>query len=241
MKNRKINDFIKKIKELYNNPRGKAILFLGAYFIFFIILIIGFRTGNNSDNKVSKDDNELYNFSLIENNNYHFKYTDSYDNNLVLYEGDRNKDTFLFNMTYNNLVDNYYVVNNVFMKKDITINNYVMSSNPDNLSVFKDIDIIKKILKTSTYDSKTEFNDNTYSYNYFVSTTTLVKLIDNIDIDLDDMPNSVKFITNKNNEVIKIEYDLTNYGKYKNLVNSSLTSSLEYSNFNKIDSIQDAS
>ena len=67
---------MKGILDLRKTPRGRAILFFGAYFFFFLLLIIMMRFSNRTSNYNygdNKNKNEV-SFDSITNNNYAFTY-----------------------------------------------------------------------------------------------------------------------------------------------------------------------
>lgn len=233
----KIKEIVKDIK---NNPQKKGILFLGIYFIFFLLVIMSLRTSNTINQEKSKEkisSNFEYSLKNIKNNNYSFKYTEVLDNNLVMYSGDQLFGNSRFNKTYNNIVEQYYDSNGIFLKKEL--NGWMKVNNPYIFKELRDIHKIEKILKRATFISKTEYKEQTKTYNYQISTTTLVDLIDNQKVDLDDNINTIVLTTNSENEVVKIEFNLTPYTNYKQLSTVLGTVQVEYTNFGKIEKIEE--
>ncbi len=225
------------IKETKNNPQKKAIFMLIMMFLFFAFVIISLRLSQSSIVKFDDytEENNKYDFNLskIEKDNYHFMYSINIDNNIVTYEGDKNREKELFNM---NNIDNYYRYGQLYLKNI----NGVWSTidNPYTYEEFKDINIIKEILDNSSFESKTQYKDDNKIYNYDISTTSIVKILEKKDIDIDDLPNKIVLTTDSNNNVIEINYDLSSYFVYKSLGNIS-NISIKYSKFGEIDEIED--
>jgi hypothetical protein len=229
--NEKENNFTTKIKDLLKTPRGKSIFFLILYFFFFVFVFLSL--GSNTSTSTNSSDNstkETLDLSLIEKLNYHFTYQDILGNNTYLYEGDRNGSSSLFTKKYLTNIENFYSNDNIYLKKDLTTNKYVMVDNPYIFSELKQIENIKKMLKKATYISS-----DSNKYTYQISTTTLISLFENKEIDLDDMPNTIVFYLNASNQVYKIEYSFNSYSIYKG--NGTYQSSMEYSNFSNISEI----
>ena len=233
---KKNNIDYKAIIEFLKTPKGKAVMFFGFYFIFFLILSAMFRSGAVNDDSLEKSKNKNnFPFSLgkIESNNYHFKYSIDMDSKIITYEGDKYNKKELFK--FNNL--SYYRNDSVFLTNNSNI--WVKCDNPYIMYEFIDIDSIKKILSKATYISKTDYESGMKVYNYQISTSTLIKVISNIDVDLDDKPNEIILKTDDRNNVNVIKYDLTSYSKYNKLANNKGEIELNYTKFGEIKKITD--
>lgn len=232
MKKKKID--YKQIIEFLKTPKGKATAFFGFYFVFFLVLAILFRTHSSLDTEydISTKKELPFSISKIKSGNYHYKYTNLYDNNSDNYEGDKNGTKELFkanDIEYFKDGDIYFTNNsNVWVKTD----------NPYRIEPFILINNIEKIAEKAKFISKTEYESGMNVYTYQISTTSLLKIIDKEKVDLDDPVNEIVFKTNENNEVNDIKYDLTSYYKYKNVSTKNNTIELEYSNFGKVKDIK---
>ena len=107
------------------------------------------------------------------------------------------------------------------------------------MSNFLDINKIVDIALKSKIVSKTQYESGMRVYTYQISTTTLVKLLERENIDLDDPVNKIIFKTDETNRVNDIKYNLTSYCKYKNISKNTCKIELEYSKFGKIKDIKD--
>ena len=230
--NTKLKKFINVIK---TDKQKRAWLVLFGYFIFFFVVVLMIRTAPTNDSNISNTNLKNIDISSIKNNNYHYKYTINIDRNNIVYEGETSNNKSLFYKSINGASENYYEESDVYYIKINGI--WTTSTNPYDLYSFIDIETIEKILEESTYVSKTEYGDYTNKYNYQVSTTTLVKIINNEIVDLDDMPNDIFITTDSSDKVQKIEFNLGNYTNYKKLSTIGSNIVLEYSKFNEISDI----
>lgn len=232
---------IEQLKEIINNlkktDRGRALLFFLGYLIFFIIVFIFIQTSSRVN--ISRSDYEkgsLINFNVdkIKANNYSYKYTISIDVNDYEYTGSRNEDLEMFSYNDNNYFRDYK--NNKIYKKDN--NKWIEINNPNDLDYFTKIDNILEFANSSTYISKTDYESGKVTYNYEISTTTIEKIINDLDIDLDDKPNELIFSSDEEGNVVNIKMKLDSYGKYKKYSKKYLTVELEYDDFSEVDIIK---
>ena len=59
-----------------------------------------------------------------------------------------------------------------------------------------------------------------------------------MDVDLDDPVNTIELTLNKGGEVVGISYDVSSYAKYRGLAMNQYQITLTYSNFGKIEEIE---
>lgn len=235
---KKAKEVVKKIigiiKELKKTPKGKAILFFGFYFIFFLVLAILARMSPRSNNYVDNDSNKNNNGLLVEkveNANYKFNYIVKIDNDTYEYVGERlnNKELFIFNN------EEYYKDSNEYYKKSIS--SWVKVEEPYKYREFLDFKQLNRIFADATSVSKTEFDSGEITYLFKIASASISKSIDGTDIDIDDVPNELNFYANKEGELYKIELDLSSYGKYKNICKERFNITLNYSDFGKVSEI----
>ena len=101
----KMKELFKNIKELSKTTKGKAILFFGFYFVFFIIIMIIARFGSRNYTKPSdyeKGKSGTFYINDIVDKNYGFTYQVSLDNVKYTYTGTRNSNNTLFDYNGNN-------------------------------------------------------------------------------------------------------------------------------------------
>ena len=236
MKNR-----IKQLKEIINNlkktDRGRALLFFLGYLIFFIIVFIFIQTsGRMHTNRSDYENGNMINFNVeqIMNNNYSYDYIITIDVNDYEYVGSRNDDLELFTYKDNDYFRDYK--NNKIYKQEN--NKWIESKNPNDFNYFTDIDNILELANNATYISKTDYESGKMTYNYEISTTTIEKIMNDVDIDLDDKPNELVFSTDEDGNVVNIKMKLDSYGKYKNYSKKYLTIELNYDDFGEVKKLE---
>lgn len=218
------------VKEIMKNPRGKALVFFGFYFIFFLMIALISRLGNN--NRVSPPDfdrNMGLSIDMIEKHNYDFTYSITIDNNTIIYSGSRDmlEELFNYNDTINNV--NYYRSENAYYMK--LNDSWIKAEDPYLYKLFLSSEIYSKLKNSFTYVSKTSYQDGRESYNYQISTTSIVKNLENIDIDLDDLANEFIVSSDSSGNINKIEMNLSSYGIFKGICSREFKVVLAYSNF----------
>jgi hypothetical protein len=232
-----MKEFIKKIKEMYNDPKGRGILFFGFYFIFFVGVILLVRFGSRNPvitteyEKGNSNSNYSYDITGIAGDNYTFTYTISLDGVNYIYSGSKYNDLeeFIYNnKNYFRNGDNYFVNNSLWIKSD----------NPYIYSDFLDYDNICDMIIAATYESKTSYDSGKEIYNYLISSNTINSMINGIDSDYLEEPNKITVITDEDKNVSEIIFNLDSYCTVNKLCTSSLKIDLSYDNFKEVDEIE---
>lgn len=215
------------VNDVFNDSQKKAWVVLGAYFIFFIVIIFSIRSNQTKNDNLNQNNSNLpFSISKIKSNNYDFKYTVDFDDNIIIYQGKNYQNNSLF--TVNDL-DTYYKEGEVFFKKENEV--FVNSDNPYKFSELRNIDIVEKILNQAKLDSHTIYEDSTKIYNYQITTDTLEKIFNNRDIDTDLAVNKITVYVDKLNQASKFTFDFSSYASYKGYILSKGIVEVEYSNF----------
>lgn len=215
------------VNDVFNDSQKKAWVVLGAYFIFFIVIIFSIRSNQTKNDNLNQNNSNLpFSISKIKSNNYDFKYTVDFDDNIIIYQGKNYQNNSLF--TVNDL-DTYYKEGEVFFKKENEV--FVNSDNPYKFSELRNIDIVEKILNQAKLDSHTIYEDSTKIYNYQITTDTLEKIFNNRDIDTDLAINKITVYVDKLNQASKFTFDFSSYANYKSYILSKGIVEVEYSNF----------
>ena len=215
------------VNDVFNDSQKKAWVVLGAYFIFFIVIIFSIRSNQTKNDNLNQNNSNLpFSISKIKSNNYDFKYTVDFDDNIIIYQGKNYQNNSLF--TVNDL-DTYYKEGEVFFKKENEV--FVNSDNPYKFSELINIDIVEKILNQAKLDSHTIYEDSTKIYNYQITTDTLEKIFNNRDIDTDLAVNKIAVYVDKLNQASKFTFDFSSYANYKSYILSKGIVEVEYSNF----------
>lgn len=237
MKNigKNISEIIKKIKEMKKTSKGRAILFFGFYFIFFLGIAIlarmGPRNNNYVDNNNSGSNNNSLGISLIEQGNYKFNYNINIDGINYNYVGDKSNNSELF--TVNGV--GYYKNNDTYYTN--ASGNWLMSEDPYLFKDFLDIKKIDSVFSGATFISKTEYETGEVTYSYKILSANIVSELEGINIDIEEIPNEIMFTTNSNGDIYKIGIVLDSYGKYKKICNNTFTITIDYSDFGKVNEI----
>ena len=139
-------------------------------------------------------------------------------------------------MTFNNALYNYFIYDNINLLK---INDkYEISGELYKYNSITNDTNIAKILKNATLISKTEYEIGSSVYNYQITTNTLDQIVNNTNIDIADIPNTITLYTNEDDQVVKIIYDLTSYATYYLNTQTSVKITIEYSNFGEIEDLK---
>jgi hypothetical protein len=227
--------YIEFIKEVYKKPKGKAILFFMGYLIFFIFLMILVRVV--TPKPVTYEDYEkgnAYDYSIenLLSDNYSYTYTIKCGNDKYEYNGKKDGKNEIF--TFNG-VDYYKNSDGFFNNKS---GSFVKGDNPFKYYYFIEFDNINDLFTNSYYLSKTEFDDKRQKYDFLISTNTIIKLMEDKDIDISDEANTLVLNTDKDGYVNKLEFTLDSFATYKKECSNNLKIVLEYSNYGEIENIK---
>lgn len=222
-------------KKFMQTPRGSALVFFGAYFIFFVVLGIMARTSRNVTPTDDVYENKTqYQFSLnnIESNNYKFTYLIEIDGNTIKYNGDRfgSRESFVFN----DLVNYYKEYDNYFNN---TSGIWIKNDNPYLYSEFYDVDNIISMIEKATYLSKTEYDSGKSVYNFLISSDTIVNLMENRTLDIEEVPNEIIISTDKDNYVNEVKFLLNSYCIANNICTNNMKITLSYELYGEIEEI----
>lgn len=237
MKEKKISKTYNKIKELYNNRKYRALIILGGYAIFFLVVIMMI---NLSKTEVSGTDfkelTTIEKFKEINNYEYTYKVEKTLNDEIVYCNimGRRNINKEIFNIE--NDTNTYYIENGETyivqdnnkekMNDSICINLLVLQ--PSNISNF----LQSSTLQTTT----TNHQNNTILNTYSLPLKDFIKLY--FYEEIDDEENFVSIITTEeNNNIIKIEMDFTNIGIYEEYTIDFDKLEFNYQNIGKVEEI----
>lgn len=175
---------MKKLIEMYKDPKKKAIAQLILFLIFFIFVYIFIKTGS------SINDIPIEPRSIKNNNNYSYVYTI----NDVVINGNNidEQNSFVYNNVEYKLINNYYID---------SVGNY-FSLNNINIALFSRQNIIN-IISNLEYVETTTYKDKTVKTIYEVSYRSF-----GIDSDSNTVISVYKDI---NNDIYKCELVLNDY------------------------------
>lgn len=225
----------KKKTETEDYSQQKAWLFLIAYFIFFTAVIISIRSNNSNNREKSKEKEFAFSFEKIEKQNYTFQYQLLLDTNQILYEGKRNKEKSLFTKNSNGIIENFFESSNLYVKQVNQL--WIKEESPYPIPQLVDVNYLKEILQKATYDSKTNYSNQSQMYTYQVSTTTLMDSYENKKIDIADEVNKISITFDSNKDVQKIEYDFTPYAIYNGIATTTYRFTMTFDNFSDVEEL----
>lgn len=226
---------------LDNQSNVKQIFFFAFYIVFFIFIVILFRGINNGNNKQNTRFNSGYNYSFnlndINRNNYYFIYKKAVNDIITIYEGERYNNTLEFTMS-GEISNKYYVNDDIYYLKNPNTLEYVPTTNPMDFSILVDNVNLTKLFSSATYKSFVEYLDSkAKDYNYEISTSSMLRIFNNEEIDLDDNSNKIVAKVDENGRLYEIDMDMTNYFKYFDQSITSYKLSLSYSKFGTIEKL----
>ncbi len=216
------------------SPRTKGLAFFAFYGFFFAFFIM--YTGSLSSQVEEQEDKvEIPSYSIeqINEGNHKYKYTLIEDNITTIIEGERNLAKQQYTKSSNEIVETYFDNNGTILIKSEEWELY--QEQPIPYVEFTDIKTINQLIKNSTFIAKTEFANQEETLEYHISTTTLVEILEDEQIDLADEPNIIKLYI-KDDEVYKVELNISSYTKYKE-TSDQTTYTLEYSEFNTVEEL----
>lgn len=224
----------KEFKEFIKTPKGKAAMFFGAYLLFFIFIAIFARTGGTANvNKKYETGSPLrFNINSILNNNFKFNYNINVDGVTAVYVGVSTKTNSVFKV--NDSLEYYFNGSNYFAN---TNGVWLNVANPILYDKFMETTNIELLLKSATYISKTEYESGKDVYNFKISTATISKLFEGVDVDVEEIPNEVIVSVDEDNNITEVKYVLDSYCKAKNICKMGMNITLNYEDFGKVTDI----
>ncbi len=225
------------LKKLMSTPRGKAVVFFGAYFVFFLLIAIAARTGgpaygDSRNRKYQTGTENRFSYASIESNNFNFQYAIDIDGVASTYTGVRTgKKERIISFDKKE----YYLENgNYFLNSNGL---WLKAENPYKYTEFYEVNIIKELVQQATYMSNTNYESGRSVYNYSISSATISKLLENKDIDIFEEPNEIIIGADEDNYVNSVKYVLDSYCKVRGICVNSMSITLNYEQYGKIEEL----
>ena len=232
----------KVINNLFKTERGRAILFFLFYFIFFLVLILMIRTNVSNTKKANIKENTTttikanYDLTKISNGNYRFTREEDRGNVKTTFTGETNGGRSYFLMTSDKGINSYFSYNGIYLLKEN--NTYKVAANPYLYARLNEYSVIKAILDNAHLKAKTTYENGNTVYQYEISSTSLLSIINEKETDLDDQVNLVNLVINVDKDVIGISYQLDSYHTYIRNVPETLTIKIDYSDYGKVKELE---
>lgn len=233
MKNGK--DLIDKLK---STPRGQALLFFGGYFFFFLFIIVAVRLmGGGSTVGKEYDEAKGYSFSVVNitDANYSFEHNVLLDGNNNGYKGTKKNSEERFVLSNNLGTYDYYRKGIDFFNNKSGL--WIKSDNPYLFYNFFDIDKVMALIDKAKLDYKTDYESGKKIYNFVITSTTIHKYFEGIDLDIADDLNEIIVHVDEHGLVEKFEFKLDSYCKAINMCFNELKITLQYDEYGEIKEI----
>lgn len=231
-----------KMQEMFeDNPELKQVFFFGFYIVFFVFIVILLRSSFTTANSKVTRSNSGYGTSFklkeLENENYHFNYKITKNKEVTIYDGNKNKEMQEF-IKSGAPSTNYYSKEGKYYIRNINTLLYEESPNPMEFEKLLTLNNLKKFFIHGSYTARTEYiNDSGEDYIYEISTSTMLRNIDNIEVDVAGESNKVTVKLDKNGVLSEIEMNLTDYFHYFDQSINEYKLVISYSKFDEIDTI----
>ncbi len=224
--------WIEQFHKMRKDPKGKAILFFGFYFVFFAVIITALRLSNGRVYNNTDLDEEKFSFEVgsLVNQNYHFQYTLSVDNNQYLSVGKKNGEVEEF--TYQNK-NYYYNGNTYFIENGIWMKN----ENPYIYPEFFDTNKILAFLQKAYLESETTYKSGKITYHFLLDTNLIYQVLFNKTTDYEGKENTIVVNLNEDENIESIIFDLNDYCKSLDSCHNTLKITLEYDEIGEIEEI----
>ncbi len=227
-----MKEVVEVFKKLRKSPRGRALIFFGVSFLFFLFIaiyarIVGPHSIENMYKSVSIEDTL---FGDLKNYTYEVKV--NLDGKTTVINGKVSEETEVF--TYNNI--NYYVVDTrVYNLVDGQMN---ITSNPNPYYRITNTNTISKLIKNSYLDSTTTYHDGSSVYNYMMDTNNLNEIISKNKTDIESKMNKLVIKVSKDKLINTINYELNDYCITNKICKKNLNIELKFSNIGSTDKIE---
>jgi hypothetical protein len=227
-----VKKWIEQYKQMRSNPKGKAILFFGFYFVFFAVLIalLRFSEPVSSYDNDSSENTLAFDVSSLQQS-HHFHYVVTVDNDSYVYDGV--KDGIQEQFTFQN--KNYYYDGSTYF---IHSDEWVKSENPYLYSAFFNSNNIIELLQKAYFESETTYKSGKVTYHFSLDTNLIYQFLFLQNTDFDGQENSIIVSMNENGEIGSIIWELNDYCKSREDCQKTLKLELEYDQIGEIEEIK---
>ena len=229
MKSEKKSIF-KKIKELMANPRYKALITLGAYLIFFLVIYIYITVKSNLDvSKMEAKVDPIYNYQNMESYEYEYNITSTsrVGSKATVINGTHASNKDIFNVSLHKFtIDNNVVVGDTDIALLIPFD--IIDTLPSNMEALFVSDYLENKTSYNNGDTKMVFSIPFKNFN-------ILKIDDD---SIDNLFSEVK-VSVEDDVITSISIDLSSAISLvdKNIV--SYVIDIKYSNINAIKSLEE--
>ena len=212
---------IKELKEMFKNPKKKALAQLGFYAIFFIFVAILLRGADNKPTKIIEEQKSPVEF-YEDMKSYNYKVTYTNIDKVDVIDGTYVDNISLF--TFNNF--KYYYEEDLYI---IDNDSYYLMDIEYNISKIFNNNLIN-IIEDLEEESKTTYKDGTIVTTYTIDSNKVYNYLFELESNYDNKCTIA--ITENENEIYNIVIDINNLGL--NLTKIEV----EYSYMNMIEDLE---
>lgn len=212
---------IKELKEMFKNPKKKALAQLGFYLIFFIFVAILLRGADNKPTKIIEEQKSPVKF-YEDMKSYNYKVTYTNIDKVDVIDGTYVDNISLF--TFNNF--KYYYEEDLYI---IDNDSYYLMDIEYNISKIFNNNLIN-IIEDLEEESKTTYKDGTIVTTYTIDSNKVYNYLFELESNYDNKCTIA--ITENENEIYNIVIDINNLGL--NLTKIEV----EYSYMNMIEDLE---
>ena len=213
--------YIKELKEMFKNPKKKALAQLGFYLIFFIFVAILLRGADNKPTKIIEEQKSPVKF-YEDMKSYNYKVTYTNIDKVDVIDGTYVDNISLF--TFNNF--KYYYEEDLYI---IDNDSYYLMDIEYNISKIFNNNLIN-IIEELEEESKTTYKDGTIVTTYTIDSNKVYNYLFELESNYDNKCTIA--ITENENKIYNIVIDINNLGL--NLTKIEV----EYSYMNMIEDLE---
>ncbi|HIT11681.1 MAG TPA: hypothetical protein IAB58_02700 [Candidatus Pelethosoma merdigallinarum] len=228
----------RKFKEIWSNPRGRALILLGIYGIFIVFVVSGVRSNvKNRDRYQEQQTNQEPEVSeptkkYSDLDNYEYDLVITRDTNVLTYQGKHADEVDLFIDPSTNQA--YYLEQSVLYQVVNGVKQPVATP-------IQEIDItkltptmIQTLLDESTLDYTKQYASGIEEKQYILSLPAFMNLFYGSTISSNEI---VTITTSMNGDIMeKVTIDLSGYSRYSEFGFTTFTIEFTYKNIDKVES-----
>lgn len=225
------NGLFKRIREYWKIPRYRALIKLGLYIFFFVIVLLYIRIMNLLSTRVEStpEVNAMVTFATMDNYEYYYEINSGISSYTISGIRYGNQDNFRIGN------DSFYVENNVIYSvdglKDIT--NII----PIDLVLLRP-ERMYQFLQSSTDANKIEYQNGESKVTYIIPVTEFnIIFLQEIDLSNTDVVEVTTY--EKNHQIYKLDLNIYNLMKLLDPTLESYSIQITYDNINNIKSVEE--
>ena len=233
------NNVFTFIQKVWQEPKGKALVFFAFYFFFFLFIAISYRSAAEHPKQsftfptTNFESKKNYTIDSLVNGNYQFTYQEFVNDVSKEFTG---KCYQKMKQLTSSTQEEYFLYSGISLVHQNDV--WQVSANPFHLRELMEEEKIEELLSKATFISKTVYSDDSSLYRYEVSTSTLSTLYQKESIDIADAPNTIELLVGKDKNIQSIHYDFSSYESYLKGSPQSFTATVLYANYGEVEAFE---